>query len=168
MAAVVPEMAPFIRAAVAAKPGLKNFPVPSTSVAMQMQRLVYSPFKAATERGPIESLADHPFLIVIDGLDKCKDKEEIQDLIEGMLTFFDENPFIPLRVFITSRVEQHIQSHLNVPGVRLESLVDHCSDNDITTFLDVLFESERRRNPVIRAYLSEHGEWPVPGINRSW
>jgi hypothetical protein len=29
-----------------------------------------------------------------------------------MLAFFDENPIIPLRIFITSRVEQHIKSRL--------------------------------------------------------
>ncbi|KAJ2922624.1 hypothetical protein H1R20_g14451, partial [Candolleomyces eurysporus] len=162
MAAVVPETAPVVRAAVTANPSLKNFPVPITSVAMQMQSLVYGPLKTAAERSPMRSLGGHPFLIVIDGLDECEDKEEIQDLIEGMLAFFDNNPLVPLRIFITSRVEQHIQSHLDVPGVLLTDLVDHCSDDDIATFLDTLFESERRRNPVIRSYISEHGEWPIP------
>ncbi|KAJ2936487.1 hypothetical protein H1R20_g605, partial [Candolleomyces eurysporus] len=163
MAAVVPETAPFVRAAITTEPGLKNIPAPVTNVAMQMQCLVYEPFRSAAERCPMGTLRGSPFLILMDGLDECDDKEEIQELIEGMLAFFDDNPFIPLRVFITSRVEQHIQPHLNVPGVRLENLVDHCSDDDISTFLDVLFESERRRNPVIRAYISEHGEWPIPG-----
>ncbi|KAJ2930991.1 hypothetical protein H1R20_g6131, partial [Candolleomyces eurysporus] len=129
---------------------------------MQMQRLIFGPFKAAVQGSSMGTLAERPFLIVIDGLDECEDKDEVQDLIDGMLAFFTENPFIPLRVFITSRVEQHIQSRLNVPGVRLENLVDHCSDNDIATFLDVLFEDERRRNPVIQAYAWQHGEWPTP------
>ncbi|RXW20169.1 hypothetical protein EST38_g5688 [Candolleomyces aberdarensis] len=133
---------------------------------MQMQRLVYGPFRSAAGRGPIGSLADHPFLIVIDGLDECEDKDEVEALIDSMLAFFDENPFIPLRVFITSRVEQHIQSRLNVPGVRLENLVDHCSDDDISAFLDVLFQDARRRNPVIQAYVQEHGEWPTPSEKR--
>jgi hypothetical protein len=161
MAAVVPETAPFVRAAATASPGLKNLPMPLTSVAMQMQRLVYGPLKSAANRGPIESLAHHPFLIVIDGLDECEDKDEVGELIDSMLAFFDENPFIPLRVFITSRVEQHFQSRLNVPGVRLENLVDHCSDDDITAFLEVLFQDAGRRNPVIQAYVREHGEWPT-------
>jgi hypothetical protein len=108
MAAAVPETAPFVRTAATASPGLKNFPAPVTSVAMQMQRLVYGPFKSAADRGPIESLADRPFLIVIDGLDECEDKDEVGELIDSMLSFFDDNPFIPLRIFITSRVEQHI------------------------------------------------------------
>jgi hypothetical protein len=148
-----------------------------------MEQLVYAPFKAAVEqservgmpaKGSVEALprgvvhrplitglTRGPLLVVLDGLDECNDKEEVQELIDGMLVFFDDNPFIPLRVFITSRVEQHIQSHLDVPGVRLENLVDHCSDNDIATLLDVLFKDTRRRNPVIRAYISEHGEWPT-------
>ncbi|RXW15251.1 hypothetical protein EST38_g10609 [Candolleomyces aberdarensis] len=129
---------------------------------MQMQRLVYGPLKAAATRGPIAALAGHPFLIVIDGLDECEQKDEVADLIDGMLAFFDENPFIPLRVFITSRVEQHIQSRLDVPGVRLDNLVDHCSEDDITTFLEVLFQDATRRNRVIQAYVREHGEWPAP------
>ncbi|KAJ2936491.1 hypothetical protein H1R20_g611, partial [Candolleomyces eurysporus] len=129
---------------------------------MQMQRLVYGPLKAAAGHGPVGSLAGHPFLIVIDGLDECNDKDEVEDLIDGMLAFFDENPLIPLRVFITSRVEQHIQSRLNVPGVLLDNLVDHCSDDDITAFLNALFQDARRRNPVIQAYVREHGEWPTP------
>ncbi|KAJ2936490.1 hypothetical protein H1R20_g610, partial [Candolleomyces eurysporus] len=133
---------------------------------MQMQRLVYGPLKTAAARGSVGSLAGQPFLIVIDGLDECGDKDEIKDLIDGMLAFFDENPFIPLRVFITSRVEQHIQSRLNVPGVLLDNLVDHCSDKDITSFLDVLFQDARKRDPVIQAYVREHGEWPTPSQKR--
>ncbi|KAJ2918218.1 hypothetical protein MD484_g2207, partial [Candolleomyces efflorescens] len=133
--------------------------VTRTSVAMQMEYLIYGPFKAAAmERGSM--VAPCPFLIVIDGLDECENKEEVQELIESMITFFEEHPLIPLRVFITSRVEQHIQSHLDVPGVRLENLVDHCSNHDIDTFLSVLFEDAGRRDRVIRAYVRQHGEWP--------
>jgi tetratricopeptide (TPR) repeat protein len=83
-----------------------------------------------------------------------------------MLAFFDENPFIPLRVFITSRVEQHIHSRLNVPGVRLDNLGDHCSDDDITAFLSVLFQDAGRRNPVVQAHIRERGEWPTPSDKR--
>jgi hypothetical protein len=111
-------------------------------------------------------LAGRPFLIVIDGLDECEDKGEVEELIDSMLAFFDENPFIPLRVFITSRVEQHIQSRLNVPGVHMDDLADHCSDDDITAFLEVLFQDAGSRNPVIRAYVREHGEWPTPSEKR--
>ncbi|KAJ2914126.1 hypothetical protein MD484_g6279, partial [Candolleomyces efflorescens] len=167
MAACVPETAPFVRAAAIASPGLMNFPTPVSSVAMQMQRLVYGPLKLAADRGPIDSLAGRPFLIIIDGLDECEDKDEVGELIDSMLAFFADNPFIPLRVFITSRVEQHIHSRLNVDGVNLDNLADHCSNDDITAFLEVLFQDAGRRNPVIQAYVREHGEWPTPDEQRS-
>ncbi|RXW13290.1 hypothetical protein EST38_g12564 [Candolleomyces aberdarensis] len=181
MADMIPETETLVRAAVKAKPALLRQDEAGVSLQSRMQYLVYAPFKAVVQHrtgvrasaplgGPSEeavpgvttipALSRGPFLIVLDGLDECDNKDEVQELIEGMLAFFDDNPFIPLRVFITSRVEQHIQSHLDVPGVRLDNLVDHCSDADITTFLDVLFKNEIRRNPVIRAYISEHGEWP--------
>ncbi|RXW18666.1 hypothetical protein EST38_g7187 [Candolleomyces aberdarensis] len=110
----------------------------------------------------IRALARGPFLIVLDGLDECDNKEEAQELIDGMLLFFSENPLIPLRVFITSRVEQHIQSRLSAPGVHLDNLVDHCSNDDIATFLKVIFDDGRRRNSVVQAYVQQHGEWPTP------
>ncbi|KAJ2918191.1 hypothetical protein MD484_g2236, partial [Candolleomyces efflorescens] len=134
------------------------------SLATLMQRFVSDRRINNAQETPniLESLSRGPFLIVIDGLDECDDKEEVQELVDGMLAFFDQNPLIPLRVFITSRVEQHIRSRLDVPGVRLYNLVDHCSDDDIATFIDVLFESEGRRDPVIRAFILEHGKWPAP------
>jgi tetratricopeptide (TPR) repeat protein len=63
-------------------------------------------------------------------------------------------------------VEEHIQSQLDVPGVRLDNLVDHCSDDDIDTFLQLLFEDGCKRNNVIRAYIQQHGEWPTQSDRR--
>jgi tetratricopeptide (TPR) repeat protein len=126
-----------------------------------MKRIVYAPFKPHTR-----ALARGPLLIVLDGLDECENKHEIQELISGMLLFFNENPLIPLRVFITSRVEEHIQSQLNVPGVRLDNLVDHCTDDDIDTFLRLLFEDGCKRDTVIRSYVQQHGEWPTQNDRR--
>ncbi|RXW21345.1 hypothetical protein EST38_g4495 [Candolleomyces aberdarensis] len=132
-----------------------------------MQRLVYTPFKAVVRRKKrVRALTRGPFLIVLDGLDECDNRDEVQELIDGMLVFFNDNPLIPLRVFITSRVEEHIRSHLNVPGVQLDNLVDHCSDDDIATFLRILFEDGCRRNLVVQAYVQQHGEWPTQSDKR--
>ncbi|KAJ2912915.1 hypothetical protein MD484_g7507, partial [Candolleomyces efflorescens] len=161
MASVIPETKPFIRAAVQATPSLARLDEGGVSLVARMQRLVYRPFKASVEGGAVKGLEGGPFLIVLDGLDECDDKEPVQELIDDLLLFFEDNPSIPLRVFITSRVEQHIQSHLDVAGVRLDNLVDQCSDSDISTFLETLFDNERRRHPVIRAYIRQHGKWPT-------
>ncbi|KAJ2918968.1 hypothetical protein MD484_g1452, partial [Candolleomyces efflorescens] len=182
MAVAVPEAGPFIRAAVESNPALLAPNEGGISLRARMQQLVYATFKAAVqgERGaddqvpntdaplsPVNrALSQSPLLIVLDGLDECENKDEIQELISGMLLFFKENPLIPLRVFITSRVEEHIQSQLNVPSVRLDNLVDYCSDDDIDTFLRLLFEDGCKRSAVIRSYVQQHGEWPTPSDRR--
>ncbi|KAJ2927001.1 hypothetical protein H1R20_g10107, partial [Candolleomyces eurysporus] len=163
MTGVIPETEPFIRAAVTSNPDLLNPGEAGFSIGARMHRLVYAPLKAALRGGSrVLALARGPLLIVLDGLDECDNKHEVQELLDSMLLFFNENPLIPLRVFITSRVEQHIQSRLNVPEVQLDNLVDHCTNDDIATFLQVLFEDGCRRNPVIQAYIQQHGEWPTP------
>ncbi|KAJ2931490.1 hypothetical protein H1R20_g5636, partial [Candolleomyces eurysporus] len=164
MAAVIPETEPFIRATVKANPTLLSPDEADISVGARMRRLIYGPFKAVTvvQGGTkVGALVRGPLLIVLDGLDECDNKDEVQELIDDMLLFFKENPFIPLRVFITSRVEQHIQSHLNVPGVQLDNLVDHCTDDDIDTFLQTLFKDGCGRDSVVQAYVQQHGEWPA-------
>jgi hypothetical protein len=163
MAVAIPETEPIIRAAVDANPALLAPDEGGVSLRARMQLLVYAPFETAVQgetkidAPPIRALAQGPFLIVLDGLDECENKDEIQELINGMLLFFNKCPLIPLRVFITSRVEEHIQSQLNVPGVRLDDLVDHCSDDDIDTFLQVLFEDACKRNTVVRSYVRRTG-----------
>ncbi|KAJ2930644.1 hypothetical protein H1R20_g6443, partial [Candolleomyces eurysporus] len=182
MAAAIPQTEPFIREAVQRNPALLSPPGGGVSLQDRMRCLVYEPFKAVVQRKKsfvhesfkalvrrkkvVGVLTRGPFLMVLDGLDECDDKDEVQELIDGMLAFFNNNPLIPLRVFITSRVEEHIQSRLNVPAVRLDNLVDHCSDDDITTFLQILFEDGCRRNSVIRAYVRQHGEWPTQSDRR--
>ncbi|RXW21701.1 hypothetical protein EST38_g4140 [Candolleomyces aberdarensis] len=167
MAAAIPETEPIIRAAVQANPTLLAPDEGGISLRTRMQCLVYAPFKAAAQReSRPRALARGPFLIVLDGLDECDNKDEVQELIDGMLVFFNENPSIPLRVFITSRVEEHIHSVLEDPSVLLDNLVDHCSDDDIATFLHILFEDGCRRNSVIRAYVKQHGEWPTQSDRR--
>ncbi|RXW17646.1 hypothetical protein EST38_g8209 [Candolleomyces aberdarensis] len=167
MASVIPQTEPFIREAVQANPALLSPDEGGISLRARMQCLVYAPFKAVVQRKKrVRALAGGPFLMVLDGLDECDNKDEVQELIDGMLAFFNENPLIPLRGFITSRVEEHIHSRLNVPAVRLDNLVDHCSDEDIATFLYILFEDGCRRNSVVRAYVQQHGEWPTPKDRR--
>ncbi|KAJ2935987.1 hypothetical protein H1R20_g1108, partial [Candolleomyces eurysporus] len=167
MAAVIPQTEPFIREAVQANPALVTPNEGGVSLRTRMQRLVYAPFKAVVQRKKrVRALIQDPFLVVLDGLDECGNKDEVQELIDGMLVFFNENPLIPLRVFITSRVEEHIQSRLNVPAVILDNLVDHCSDDDIATFLDILFEDGCRRSSVVRAYVRQNGEWPTQSDRR--
>ncbi|KAJ2919115.1 hypothetical protein MD484_g1292, partial [Candolleomyces efflorescens] len=161
LASTISEAAPFIRKAVTDEPGLLH----SGSVVAQLRRLVYEPFKAAVKQVGRFKTFFKPFLIVLDGLDECEDRNEVEAFIDDMLDFFKKNPLVPLRFLITSRVEQHIKVHLENDQVCLKNLANHCSRGDLETFMRICFEAEKKCNPVIRSYIRNHGDWPTKEDN---
>ncbi|KAJ2914033.1 hypothetical protein MD484_g6367, partial [Candolleomyces efflorescens] len=159
MVAAIPSTGKFVKAAVKADPALLTREV---SLATQLEQLVYKPLIAVLKRGLIfKTLFNGPFLVVIDGLDECEDKDDVREFIEHLLDFFKRYPLIPLRFFVTSRVEQHIKESLDVKDVRLDDLVAHGSDEDILIFLEASFLLRSQRDPVIAAYTQTHGQWPT-------
>ncbi|KAF6752678.1 hypothetical protein DFP72DRAFT_448948 [Ephemerocybe angulata] len=156
VAAMIPSTAPYIAAALKAHAGLLSQP---SSLATQFQRLVYDPIEAIKWDNMGLNLVRKPFIIVIDGLDECSDKEQISHFIDHMLEFFKRNPRIPLRFFITSRVEEHIRTHLkDSHQVQLVNLLDHTTDSDIEKALHATFVLAAKHDRVIEAY----GNWPTP------
>ena len=98
--------ASIIRQTVEADPGLL---LPgANSITTQMWCLVYDPCKETVSN--LSTLSKGPYLIIIDGLDECEDRELVEELIIGMLSYFQENPDIPLRFLIASHVEEHSRS----------------------------------------------------------
>ncbi|KAJ2914146.1 hypothetical protein MD484_g6266, partial [Candolleomyces efflorescens] len=157
LAEKIPEAKPFIENAVRAAPDFRGL-----NLVSQLRRLVYEPFKAAWKRGRLlKTFLKGPFLIVIDGLDECEDRRGVEAFIDDMLEFFKKNPLVPLRFLITSRIEHHIQGRLENDRVRLVNLVNHCSRDDIDTFLTMCFEDEKKRNQVIKAFIRDNGDWPT-------
>ncbi|TEB27888.1 hypothetical protein FA13DRAFT_1794389 [Coprinellus micaceus] len=146
MAEAVPIMAHHIRDALS-----KPFALQGASIETQFGRLVYDPLRAGICTG-----AKRTFLIVLDGLDECEDRDEVAEFIDHMLGVFDENPDLPLRFFISSRIEEHIREHIETSQVHVLNLRDHDSDNDITTLVHHTFKVAASRNRVIRSY----GKWP--------
>ncbi|KAF6752676.1 hypothetical protein DFP72DRAFT_448942 [Ephemerocybe angulata] len=156
VAAAIPATAPYIEAAAKAHAGMLH---PSTSLGSQFQHLVYDPIKAVKWDKMGLNVLRGPFLIVMDGLDECDDREEVVTFIEHMLEFFQKNPRVPLRILITSRVEEHIRTRLPVSKqIQLINLVDHTSENDIAIAFRKLFAIAAKHDRVIEAY----GEWPTP------
>ncbi|KAJ2912822.1 hypothetical protein MD484_g7592, partial [Candolleomyces efflorescens] len=165
LAAALPATVPIIEGAVQAEPGLLT---DSVSLATQLERLILSPFRTVINAGALgQSLAQGPFLIVIDGLDECEDKRGVEEFIDHILTFFEEHPTIPLRVFITSRIEKHIRERLETDGVRMGNLNSHSAHKDIEKYLNASFQVAAKRDRVIRAYIRAHGQWPNrPDMNK--
>jgi len=153
----VPATEPWIRKAVMDDPTLLT--PGAHSLRTRMTRLVYVPFMSATtspDHTAPASATISPYLFVIDGLDECVDHDQVEEFVEGLLSFFECHPTTPLRFLISSRVEQHIQRHLQTDAVSLEDLVDHAPDADIALFLRTLFKNEAKRNRIIQSY----GAWP--------
>ncbi|KAJ2916664.1 hypothetical protein MD484_g3739, partial [Candolleomyces efflorescens] len=156
LVAAIPATAPYVEAAMREVAGLLTNHV---SLATQLDRLVLMPFQSAVDEGAL--IGSGPFLIVIDGLDECEDQRGVEELIDHLINFFEEHPTSPLRVFIASRVEQHIRERLEVDGVLLDNLDSHVPDEDIKRFLRISFQRVAKQDRVIRAYVREHGEWPT-------
>ncbi|KAJ2935724.1 hypothetical protein H1R20_g1370, partial [Candolleomyces eurysporus] len=160
LVAAIPATGPLIQDAVRAEPGLVTGDV---SLATQLDLLILSPFQAVFHRGVLaETIAEGPFLIVVDGLEECEDKRGVEEFIDHMLAFFEKHPSIPLRIFIASRVEQHIRERLETdPGVMVGNLDNYSALKDIEKFLEASFQMAAKRDRVIRAYVSARGEWPT-------
>jgi hypothetical protein len=164
LAAALPATIPLIEAAVKAEPGLLTDKV---SLTTQLDRLILSPFRNVVEQRVLaETLTNGPFLIVIDGLDECEDKRGVEEFIEHILRFFEEHPTIPLRVFIASRVEQHIRICLDTDGVVLGNLDSHSAESDIEKFLEASFATVARKDRVVKAYVRTRGLWPTESDKR--
>ncbi|KAJ2934206.1 hypothetical protein H1R20_g2913, partial [Candolleomyces eurysporus] len=159
MASAVPATASFVEAALKAEPGLLAHGTPLTT---QLERLVYEPFQTALKRGlVVKALIRGPFLIVVDGLDECEDKQVVADFIDHILDFFKKHPSIPLRFFIASRVEEHIRTRLENDGVLLGDLNRQSADEDIEMFLQASFQGAAANDRVIQEFVRAHGEWPT-------
>ncbi|KAJ2923602.1 hypothetical protein H1R20_g13493, partial [Candolleomyces eurysporus] len=161
MVAAVPATASFAKAALDAGPGLLTEGV---SLTVQLERLFYEPFQAALEQGLI--LSKGPFVIVVDGLDECEDKQGVVDLIDYTLDFFERHPSILLRFFIASRLEEHIRSHPNNDGVVLGALNSHSAGKVIEMSLEPPFQ-RAAFDRVIQSYVRAHGKQPrKPDMNK--
>lgn len=149
MAEAFPDTIPFIVDALK-----KSLSLQGASIETQFERLLYNPALAA-----LGGHSKRPILILIDGFDECEDRDEVEDFIDHMLSMFERHPDLPLRFFISSRIEEHIREHIEVDQVHVVNLRDHHSDKDIRTLVRHTFNVAASRNRVIRSY----GKWPSEG-----
>ncbi|EKM60481.1 uncharacterized protein PHACADRAFT_109947, partial [Phanerochaete carnosa HHB-10118-sp] len=99
----------------------------------QMQHALQGLLRKALIAAPADQL---PTLLVVDGIDECKDRELVPDLLRSLLSLVREFPW--LYIFVASRPEPHILSVLASPDfadivhhMRLEdTLEDWGSDVD--------------------------------------
>ena len=125
--------------------------ITTSSSPYQFQKLIVEPIRVASNAVP-SFPAQKNLIIVIDALDECDDKYLMQEFIEGVIRTFQKNHGLPLRLIITSRVEEHIQETLETPDaigvVHRLSLLDFDARADTRAFfqsrLSTLYHQKRR------------------------
>ena len=121
------------------------------SLCSQMETLIIDPFLAI----------QIPTLIIIDGLDECRDEEPASALLSVLSRYVDKIPLV--KFFITGRPEPRIRSgfrlvslqpHTNI--LRLHDIKPDVVDSDIKLFLKVQLTSIIAN----RSNCNIVGDWP--------
>lgn len=156
---VIPELQDEIRQA------LNNDPtILDQSLEIQIQKLLVKPYHSIMHSGtPNVLLSQHPFLIIIDGLDECHG-DQMHCTILAYITALVATHGLPFFFLIASRPEPHIRHEFNcnmvLSNISITSPLD-CSDTDIRVFLENGFH-------IIRAQYRAHTlstiseTWPSP------
>ncbi|KAF9043273.1 hypothetical protein BJ165DRAFT_1483850 [Panaeolus papilionaceus] len=133
----------------------------------QVMALVMEPLKEVIrDNGEMDLVFIFPKVIVVDGLDECKDEAGQKQVLEAIATLIGHPEIFPFSVLLASRPELAIRTwiaskesaHPNL--IQSVSLLDHCdSDHDIEVFVKaevVEIRKEHLLGPEIPA------DWPSP------
>ncbi|KDR84243.1 hypothetical protein GALMADRAFT_236936 [Galerina marginata CBS 339.88] len=159
LAISIPPTRPYIEEAIESNPLIL-----SLSLWEQAQALIISPILAVHRDNPADGFHQFPRLIVVDGLDECRDPDKQCEILRVLCRILKEVP-IPLAVLIASRPEHHIRDaflsgELNKSTSQLSLDDSYNADADIRQYLDGKFSEIRQRH---RAYLPT-SPWPSPKV----
>jgi hypothetical protein len=126
----------------------------------QFQKLVIKPVLAVTDTNTTTT----PMIVFVDALDECDDKDLMASFIEIVADAYRGNRQLPLRVFFTSRVEEHLRKKLEAPAARSViyhlSLQDFDAADDIRKFFQHRFATIYQEN----CRLMRDVPWPWPSL----
>ncbi|RXW20270.1 hypothetical protein EST38_g5578 [Candolleomyces aberdarensis] len=110
------------------------------SLETQMTRLIAKPFEHLKDTG-----INLPYVILIDGLDECRDESHQMRLLEAIHRCLLVNN-LPFRILVASRLELAIRNALE-PGGHLHGVSKHiplsdkyCASQDMTLYLQRRFQ----------------------------
>ena len=100
----------------------------------------------------------HPVILVVDGLDECKDRDLVPELLGDLLELVHHSDLSWLQIFVASRPEPHIMGILPTQGVSdtvyyrsLDSTLDKWSE-DVRRYLEITVS----KIAPYREYLNQH------------
>jgi len=134
------------------------------SVDVQLSKLIIKPLEHLFSAGII--FDDFPFVIIIDGLDKCQGGDVQSGMVKSLVAAFRDSP-LGIRILITSRPEVHLQATSNSitiqPHLSHLSLSDHSPEKDIYIFLKDSFDKIKHEHPLA-SYIPS--SWPSADVLR--
>ncbi|KIK02411.1 hypothetical protein K443DRAFT_6181 [Laccaria amethystina LaAM-08-1] len=111
----VPAVKPLLEKALRDEPAILGH---SVSLAYQFQKLIIGPIHSTTSKVLVFSHLAKKKIFVIDALDECNDKAEMATFIDVLLNAFPGRSYLPFRILLTSRVEEHIRKKIDHAGAQ--------------------------------------------------
>jgi AAA ATPase domain len=131
---------------------LQNEPsIFQSSFRYQLIKLIIDPIMAVHNPILATLTKKKPFVVVIDALDECDDKSLTAEFVKTINAVLDENRRLPIRVFLTSRVEEHLRKALKSPTIYPLALQDFDAHDDIRKFFRSRFSEIREENLTMRS-----------------
>ncbi|KDR67333.1 hypothetical protein GALMADRAFT_147135 [Galerina marginata CBS 339.88] len=137
----------------------------SKSYETQFTRLIIEPLQSVTRLN--NSISRRTYVIVIDGLDECTDKDARSNILRLLMNTHQKHSLpIVLLFLISSRPELDIKTIIDSHGLetrpsRLGLDGDYMPNNDIRIFLQDKFQEIKIHHPH-RAFIP--AEWPSDGV----
>ena len=142
----VPDTKPLIERVLHNEPSIFQ-----SSFRHQLKKLLIEPILAVQNPILTRVAMAKPMIIVIDALDECDDRGSMAELIQSLVDVFQEKRRLPLRVFCTSRVEEHLRKKLESSAVHALDLQHFDAGVDIRKFLQSRFSAIHKENQTMRS-----------------
>lgn len=119
-----------------------------SSLEYQFFKLIAEPILAVTN--PILHFVwPKPIIFIIDALDECDDKMGMAEFIDALIRAFPKPSYSPFRVFVTSRIEEHIKEKLKAWEAR--AAIHHLSLEDFDARVDIRAFLQSRLTAIYEA-----------------
>lgn len=154
-----PTTKPHIQLAIQSEPSIS-----CRSLKHQFKKLLIDPIQLAARNRILTAIVrQKPFVIIIDALDECDDKELMAEFIGVVTDAYRHHP-PPFRVFFTSRVEEHLRKKLETPDAHTAiyplALPDFDAHDDIRTFFLSRFDAIYVENRQVMRNVPVRLPWP--------
>jgi len=161
MSLSLPAVKPLLKKALRDEPAILG---PSVSLAHQFQKLIIEPIHSTTSKFlssfEVFSHLTKQKIFVIDALDECNDKAEMAAFIDVLLNALPEGSFLPFRILLTSRVEEHIRKRFDDSGT--QSVLYHLDLANYDARLDIQVYFEKQFNCIYDQNLHVMQRIPKP------